>query len=117
MALLEHLPNHPQKLADVALALRELHPVRESDAHLGDAEATVRGSVHHKRDEPSGLTLTLVCLLEDAVLFLATPGILKELAVVIALLLTEFLHRTAFAVLAVILQRKCVVDCWILIHF
>ena len=71
MALREHLPDHPQKLVYVALALGELHPVRESDAHLGDAEATVRGSVHHKRDEPSGLTLALVSLLEDAVIFLA----------------------------------------------
>lgn len=70
MALPQHLPDHSEQLADVALALRQLHPVREPDTHVADAEASFRHSVYDQRDEPAR-QLALVGLLEDAVIFLA----------------------------------------------
>ena len=68
--LSKHLPDHAEQLADVALALRQLHTVREPHTHVADAEAYFRHSVHDQRDEPAR-RLAIVGLLEDAVIFLA----------------------------------------------
>ena len=66
--LSKHLPDHAEQLADVALALRQLHTVREPHTHVADAGASFRHSVHDQRDEPAR-QLTLVGLLEDALSF------------------------------------------------
>ena len=69
--LSKHLPDHAEQLADVALALRQLHTAREPDTHIADAEGLLRAAaVNDKRDEPAR-QLALVGLLEDAVIFLA----------------------------------------------
>lgn len=67
--LSKHLPDHAEQLADVALALRQLHTVREPDTHVADAEGLLRAAaVNDKRDEPAR-QLALVGLLEDALSF------------------------------------------------
>jgi len=54
MALLsQHLPDHPEQLVDVALALRQLHPVREAHTHVTDAENPFRRTVNDQGDEPA----------------------------------------------------------------
>ena len=69
--LSKHLPDHAEQLADVTVALRQLHPVREPDTHVADAGASFRHSVHDQRDEPAR-RLAIVGLLEDAVIFLVS---------------------------------------------
>lgn len=68
--LSKHLPDPAEQLADVALALRQLHTVREPHTHVADAGASFRHSVYDQRDEPAR-RLAIVGLLEDAVIFLA----------------------------------------------
>lgn len=68
--LSKHLPDHAEQLADVALALRQIHTIREPHTHVADAEASFRHSVYDQRDEPAR-RLAIVSLLEDAVIFLA----------------------------------------------
>ena len=116
MALSQHFLDH-SKSSLISLALNEFHSVREADTDLEDAESVLRNSVHDKLNKLAGIPLPFVSLFENAELFLPSPGILKELVIVITLVFAEFLHRTTLAVLAVVLQRKCVVDCWIFIHF
>lgn len=66
--LSKHLPDHAELLVDVALALRQLHTVREPDTHVADAGASFRHSVHDQRDEPAR-RLAIVSRLEDALSF------------------------------------------------
>lgn len=67
--LSKHLPDHAEQLADVALALRQLHTVREPDTHVTDAGGLLRAAaVYDQRDEPAR-QLVLVGLLEDALSF------------------------------------------------
>ena len=67
--LSKHLPDHAEQLADVVLALRQLHTVREPHTHVADAGGLLRAAaVNDKRDEPAR-QLVLVGLLEDALSF------------------------------------------------
>lgn len=72
MTISKHLPDHAEQIVDVALAMRQLYPVREAHTDFTDADGVFGCPVYDQRDEPAR-RLMAVGLLDGAV-FLLSPA-------------------------------------------